>query len=49
MTLDRRNPHKPFDPTLIRDLLQGRSILTADLFPSGKNNTNYKLELSDRE
>ena len=45
MTTDRRNPYKPFDPSLIQDFLQGREVLSADLLLSGRSNTNYKLVL----
>ncbi|MCH8350792.1 MAG: aminoglycoside phosphotransferase family protein [Chloroflexi bacterium] len=45
----RRNPHKPFDPSLIQDLLGGRDVASAELLPAGKSNTNYKLVLSDGE
>ncbi len=44
---DRRHPHKPFDPSLIREFLRGRGVLSVSLLPAGKTNTNYKLILSD--
>ena len=47
MTADRRNPHRPLDRSLIQDFLRGREITSAQLLPSGKINTNYKLVLSD--
>ena len=47
MSNDRRNPHIPFDPTLIQDFLKGKGILSVELIASGKSNTNYKLVLRD--
>lgn len=47
MPTDRRNPHQPFDPTLIADFLAGRTVLSARLMPHGRSNTNYRLSLSD--
>jgi aminoglycoside phosphotransferase (APT) family kinase protein len=47
--MDRRHPHQPFDRTLIDDFLRGRNILSVDLLPAGKSNSNYKLVLSDGE
>jgi aminoglycoside phosphotransferase (APT) family kinase protein len=47
MTTDRRNPHRPFDRSLIQPFLRGRDIISAQLLPSGKINTSYKLVLSD--
>lgn len=47
MTIDRRNPHQPFDRSLIRDFLGGRELLSVELLAAGKSNTNYKLTLSD--
>ena len=44
--MDRRNPHKPFDRSLIEGFLHGRDILSVDLLTAGKNNSNYKLTLS---
>jgi Ser/Thr protein kinase RdoA (MazF antagonist) len=49
VSIDRRNPYQPFDPFLIRSFLGGRDILSVDLLPTGKCNTNYKLSLSDGE
>ncbi len=49
MSTDRRNPHKPFDPSLIQDFLGSRDVASAALLPAGKSNTNYKLVLSDGE
>ena len=47
MSTDRRAPHKAFDPTLIRDFLGARDVVSAELFPADKSNANYKLVLSD--
>ena len=47
MTIDRRNPYKPFDESLIQDFLRGRKVLSAELLTSGKINSNYKLALDD--
>ena len=47
MSIDRRNPHKSFDKSLIRGFLGGRDILSVELLPAGKSNTNYKLTLND--
>ncbi len=47
MTTDRRNPYRPFQPDLIREFLNGRTVREAARFPMGKSNTNYKLRLSD--
>jgi len=44
---DRRHPQRQFDPALIRSFLQGRQVESAQLLPSGKSNTNYKLLLRD--
>ena len=49
VSTDRRNPHKPFDPSLIQGFLGGRDVASAALLPAGKSNTNYKLVLSDGE
>ena len=49
MLIDRRNPHQPFDRSLIRDFLGGRELLSVELLAAGKSNTNYKLILSDGE
>lgn len=49
MSIDRRNPHKPFDRSLIQGFLRGRDILSVELLSTGKSNTNYKLILSDGE
>ena len=46
---DKRNPHKPFDRSLIQDFLGGRDVASAALLPAGRSNTNYKLVLSDGE
>ena len=47
MTTDRRNPHRPFDESLIQGFLRGRDVLSAELLRAGRINTNYKLSLSD--
>ncbi len=47
MTEDRRHPRRPFDPSLVRNFLRGRTLVSVELFPSGKSSTNYKLVLSD--
>ena len=47
MTTDRRNPHSPLDRALIQSFLRGRKVTSAELLPSGKINTSYKLGLSD--
>ncbi len=47
MTLDRRNPHQPFDRSLIAGFLRGRGVRSVDLLQAGKINTNYKLALTD--
>ena len=47
MTEDRRTPRRPFDAALIREFLHGRDVVSAELFPSGNSNTNYKLVLAD--
>lgn len=47
MTTDRRNPHRPFDRSLIQGFLRGRDVTSTQLLPSGKINTSYKLVLSD--
>ncbi len=47
VSTDRRNPFKPFEPSLIKSFLRGRDILSVELFLTGKGNTNYKLILSD--
>ncbi|MDP6664647.1 MAG: aminoglycoside phosphotransferase family protein [SAR202 cluster bacterium] len=47
MTLDRRNPHQPFDASLIAGFLRGRGVRSVDLLQAGKINTNYKLVLTD--
>ncbi len=47
--MDRRNPHRPFDPCLIEPFLDGRGVVSAALLQAGKSNTNYKLVLSDSE
>lgn len=44
---DRRNPYRQFTPELIGDYLRTRKVMSAELFSLGKNNTNYKLKLSD--
>lgn len=49
MTVDRRNPIKPFDPASIRDFLHGRGISAVELLPRGRSNTNYKLILDGGE
>jgi aminoglycoside phosphotransferase (APT) family kinase protein len=45
--MDRRNPYQSFDPSLLQSFLHGRDILSAELLPAGKANTNYRLILSD--
>lgn len=47
MSADRRAPDRPFDRSLIGDFLGAREIVSVELFPAGKGNTNYKLDLSD--
>lgn len=47
MSTDRRAPYKTFDPSLIRSFLGARDVVSVELFPGGKSNTNYKLLLSD--
>ena len=47
MTADRRNPHQPFDRSLIESFLQGRELSLVELLAAGKSNTNYKLILGD--
>ena len=47
MAADRRNPHKPFDRSLIESFLQGRELSSVELLAAGKSNTNYKLILGD--
>ena len=47
MSTDRRAPHKPFDRSLIRRFLGAREIVSVELLPAGKGNTNYKQVLSD--
>jgi len=47
--MDRRHAHQPFDRALISDFLRGRDILSVELLPAGKSNSNYKLILSDGE
>jgi len=47
VSIDRRNPYRPFDPAVIEDFLGGRTLLSARLLPLGKSNTNYQLSLSD--
>ena len=47
MAADRRNPHKPFDRSLIEEFLQGRELSSVGLLPAGRSNTNYKLLLND--
>ena len=49
MSTDRRHPLRPFAAPLIQDFLQGRGVLSVELFPSGKSNSNYKLTLSTGE
>ena len=44
---DRRNPIKQFSANVIAEYLAGRSVLSAELFSSGKCNSNYKLTLDD--
>jgi aminoglycoside phosphotransferase (APT) family kinase protein len=46
---DRRHPRRQFDPALIRSFLEGRQIESAQLLPSGRSNTNYKLVLRGGE
>lgn len=45
----RRNPCRPFNPDLIDDYLGKRKVISAQRLTSGKNNTAYKLRLSDGE
>ncbi len=47
MAADRRNPHQPFDRSLIESFLQGRELSSVELLAAGKSNTNYKLILGD--
>jgi len=47
MAADRRNPHKPFDRSLIESFLQGKELSSVELLAAGKSNTNYKLILGD--
>jgi len=47
MSADRRNPHQPFDRSLIESFLQGRELSSVELLAAGKSNTNYKLILGD--
>ena len=47
MAADRRNPHQPFDRSLIESFLQGRELSLVELLAAGKSNTNYKLILGD--
>ena len=49
MSIDRRNPHKSFDRSFIRGFLDGRDILSVELLPACKSNTNYKLTLNDNK
>jgi aminoglycoside phosphotransferase (APT) family kinase protein len=49
MSHNRRNPRQPFDRSLIRGFLRGRDILSVELLPAGRSNTNYKLSLGDGE
>ena len=44
---DRRHPQIPFDPARIDAFLRGRGVVSAELLPAGKTNTNYKLMLDD--
>jgi aminoglycoside phosphotransferase (APT) family kinase protein len=48
-SIDRRHPHQPFDRSLINGFLRSRDILSVELLPAGKSNTNYKLILNDGE
>jgi len=47
MSADRRNPHQPFDRSLVQEFLQGRELLSAELLHTGRSNTNYTLMLND--
>lgn len=44
---DRRHPHRPLVPEQIADFLGDRAIVSSDLLPGGKSNSNYRLLLSD--
>ncbi len=44
---DRRNPIRSLSTNVIAEYLAGKSILSAELFSSGKCNSNYKLTLDD--
>jgi aminoglycoside phosphotransferase (APT) family kinase protein len=44
---DRRHPHRTLDLQLLADFLGRREVLSADLLPGGKTNSNYHLRLSD--
>jgi len=46
---DRRNIGRPFRPELIADYLGKRKVITISSLALGKNNTSYKLKLSDGE
>ena len=43
MAEDRRHPLRPFEPGLIADFLQGKSLTTVELLRNGRSNTNYKI------
>ena len=47
MSVDRRNPHQPFDRSLVQEFLQVRELLSAELLHTGRSNTNYTLMLND--
>jgi aminoglycoside phosphotransferase (APT) family kinase protein len=47
--IDRRHSHRPFDRSFISGFLRERDILSVELLPAGKSNSNYKLILSDGE
>ena len=46
MSADRRNPHQPFDRSLIEEFLQGRELLSTELLDTVRSNPNYTLELN---
>ena len=47
MSADRRNPHQPFDRSLVQEFSQGWELLSAELLHTGRSNTNYTLMLND--
>ncbi|MBN1436614.1 MAG: phosphotransferase [Sedimentisphaerales bacterium] len=43
MPENRRHPHKPFEAALIEEYLGDHKIISVELLPHGKSNSNYKL------